>query len=178
MMAGHVHPPRALHHACHSWKSGYRTKRPEWLGVSGQGMAQRQLGKSLTFQKRFDELEFGRIEQSAQLPIPSCKGMIVAGLWLVIGSSLHFTAGTFFRDRWTAPVPLKAVEPLGCNQQFRSSGFAHRVEVGYVWTWSAPEKTHPEWQCTKSSLHLSLQGEGLSIIPLQLLHKKSFVVPL
>lgn len=36
--------------------------------------------------------------------------MIVAGLWLVIGSSLHFTARTFFEDRWTAPVPLKAVE--------------------------------------------------------------------
>ena len=25
-------------------------------------------------------------------------GMIVAGLWLVIGSSLHFTARTFFED--------------------------------------------------------------------------------
>ncbi|CAE7342959.1 TMEM63A [Symbiodinium natans] len=36
--------------------------------------------------------------------------MIVAGFWLVIGSSLHFTARTFFQDRWTAPVPLKAVE--------------------------------------------------------------------
>jgi len=62
--------------------------------------------------------------------------MIVVGSWFVLGTSLHFTAKTYFRHRWDAKVPFGLLEG-GCWLLVASAIF-----LGLFFSWAKGNDVH------------------------------------